>query len=97
MHWRVVGFQRRMGVEPGDDEALDWSEYLLCNQSAAFAFLVDDSERAAEHGAAPPPARPGSRQRTHRHVHGRQYELTNCSLRGQETTCVLPAGSATGR
>ena len=27
--WQVVGFQHRMGVEPGDDEHFGWSEYLL--------------------------------------------------------------------
>ena len=29
VHWQVVGFQHRMGVEPGDDEHFGWSEYLL--------------------------------------------------------------------
>ena len=39
--WQVVGFQHRMGVEPGDDEHFGWSEYLLYNQKRGFAFLVD--------------------------------------------------------
>lgn len=39
--WQVVGFQHRMGVEPGDDEHFGWSEYLLFNQKRGFTFLVD--------------------------------------------------------
>jgi len=39
--WQVVGFQHRMGVEPGDDEHFGWSEYLLYNHKRGFAFLVD--------------------------------------------------------
>ena len=42
--WQVVGFQHRMGVEPGDDEHFGWSEYLLYNQKRGFAFLVDSEE-----------------------------------------------------
>lgn len=41
VQWQVVGFQHRMGVEPGDDEHFGWSEYLLYNQKRGFAFLVD--------------------------------------------------------
>ena len=41
VHWQVVGFHHRMGVEPGDDEHFGWSEYLLYNQKRGFAFLVD--------------------------------------------------------
>ena len=41
VHWQVVGFQHRMGQEPGDDEQFGWSEYLLYNQKRGFAFLVD--------------------------------------------------------
>src|SRR3990167_4309478 len=44
VHWHVVGFQHRMGVEPGDDEHFGWSEYLLYNQKRGFAFLVDSEE-----------------------------------------------------
>jgi hypothetical protein len=42
--WQVVGFQHRMGHEPGDDEHFGWSEYLLYNQKRGFNFLVDSSE-----------------------------------------------------
>ena len=41
--WQVVGFQHRMGHEPGDDEHFGWSEYLLYNQKRGFIFLVDSS------------------------------------------------------
>ena len=41
VQWQVVGFQHRMGQEPGDDEQFGWSEYLLYNQKRGFAFLVD--------------------------------------------------------
>ena len=44
VHWQVVGFQHRMGQEPGDDEQFGWSEYLLFNQKRGFAFLVDSSD-----------------------------------------------------
>ena len=39
--WQVVGYQRRQGREPGDDESFAWSEYLLYNRERGFAFLVD--------------------------------------------------------
>jgi hypothetical protein len=39
--WQVVGFQHRMGREPGDDESFGWSEYLLYNKTRGFCFLVD--------------------------------------------------------
>lgn len=43
--WQVVGFQHRMGHEPGqsDDESehFGWSEYLLYNRQRGFSFLVD--------------------------------------------------------
>jgi hypothetical protein len=39
--WQVVGFQHRMGQEPGDDEQFGWSEYLLYNRKRGFSFLVD--------------------------------------------------------
>ena len=42
--WQVVGFQHRMGVEPGDDEHFGWSEYLLYNKKRGFSFLVDSEE-----------------------------------------------------
>ncbi|WP_024539785.1 DUF4178 domain-containing protein [Comamonas badia] len=42
--WQVVGFQHRMGQEPGDDEQFGWEEYLLYNQQKGFTFLVDASD-----------------------------------------------------
>ena len=42
--WQVVGFQRRQGREPGDDESFVWDEYLLYNAKAGFAFIVDSSD-----------------------------------------------------
>ena len=39
--WQVLGFQHRMGLEPGDDEQFGWSEYLLYNRQRGFTFLVD--------------------------------------------------------
>lgn len=44
VHWQVVGFQHRMGVEPGDDEHFGWDEYLLYNRKRGFTFLVDSTE-----------------------------------------------------
>jgi hypothetical protein len=45
VHWQVVGFQHRMGQEPGDeDERFGWSEYLLYNRKRGFTFLVDSEE-----------------------------------------------------
>ncbi len=43
--WQVVGFQHRMGHEPGDaDEHFGWNEYLLYNQKMGFQFLVDATD-----------------------------------------------------
>ncbi len=43
--WQVVGFQHRMGREPGDDDELfGWDEYLLFNRKKGFMFLVDSDE-----------------------------------------------------
>jgi hypothetical protein len=43
--WQVVGFQHRMGHEPGDDdEQFGWDEYLLFNLKKGFTFLVDSQE-----------------------------------------------------
>ncbi|MBP7567537.1 MAG: DUF4178 domain-containing protein [Burkholderiaceae bacterium] len=39
--WQVVGFQHRMGTEPGDDEHFGWGEYLVFNAERGFMFLVD--------------------------------------------------------
>jgi endogenous inhibitor of DNA gyrase (YacG/DUF329 family) len=40
VHWQVVGFQHRAGVEP-DGERFGWDEYLLYHRKRGFAFLVD--------------------------------------------------------
>ena len=42
--WQVVGFQHRMGKEPGEDEQFGWSEYLIYNAQRGFQFLVDSTE-----------------------------------------------------
>lgn len=42
--WQVVGFQHRMGHEPGEDERFGWDEYLLYNRKRGFIFLVDSQE-----------------------------------------------------
>lgn len=42
--WQVVGFQHRMGQEPGDDEMFGWDEYLLYNKKRGFSFLVDATD-----------------------------------------------------
>ncbi|NVO06867.1 MAG: DUF4178 domain-containing protein [Rhodoferax sp.] len=43
--WQVVGYQHRMGHEPGDtDEHFGWDEYLLFNRKRGFSFLVDSTE-----------------------------------------------------
>ena len=44
VNWQVVGFQNRLGTEPGDDESFGWNEYLLFNQKRGFCFLVDSQE-----------------------------------------------------
>jgi hypothetical protein len=43
--WQVVGYQERcnVAVDP-EDETWFWREYLLYNQQAGFAFLVDSNE-----------------------------------------------------
>lgn len=43
--WQVVGYQHRVGTEPGDDdEQFGWDEYLLYNRQRGFSFLVDASD-----------------------------------------------------
>ncbi|HNE59474.1 MAG TPA: DUF4178 domain-containing protein [Ottowia sp.] len=42
--WQVVGWQRRSGREPGDDEKFEWKEYLLYHRERGFAFLVDTED-----------------------------------------------------
>ena len=83
MHWRVVGFQHRMGVEPaarGGDEHFGWREYLLWPE----AWLrVSWSIPRLEHGAptadapqmaaqaAPPRYQPGHQVRPEIHLRAR--------------------------
>jgi ribosomal protein S27E len=44
-HWQVVGYQHRIGHEPGDeDEHFGWDEYLLYNRKRGFIFLVDSTD-----------------------------------------------------
>ena len=42
--WQVVGFQHRVGQEPGDEEQFGWEEYLLYNRKRGFTFLVDATD-----------------------------------------------------
>ena len=42
--WQVVGFQHRLGHEPGEDETFGWDEYLLYNRKRGFIFVVDSQE-----------------------------------------------------
>ncbi|MEJ6021404.1 DUF4178 domain-containing protein [Ramlibacter sp. PS4R-6] len=43
--WQVVGYQHRVGHEPGDDdESFGWEEYLLYNAKKGFTFLVDSED-----------------------------------------------------
>lgn len=42
--WQVVGYQHRMGHEPGDDEQFGWDEYLLYQRKRGFIFLVDSDD-----------------------------------------------------
>ncbi len=45
VEWQVVGFQHRMGSDPGDPaEHFGWEEYLLYNRKRGFIFLVDASD-----------------------------------------------------
>ncbi len=44
VNWQVVGFQNRLGTEPGDEESFGWNEYLLFNQKRGFCFLVDSQQ-----------------------------------------------------
>jgi hypothetical protein len=45
VQWQVVGYQHRVGNEPGDtEEQFEWDEYLLYNRKRGFSFLVDSDE-----------------------------------------------------
>lgn len=61
--WQVVGFQERCDIpEDDEDEQSFWREYLLFNQMAGFAFLVDTREGwsfVRTLTGAPSPARGG--------------------------------------
>ncbi|MGA0572015.1 DUF4178 domain-containing protein [Variovorax sp. VNK109] len=72
--WQVVGFQHRMGVEPGDDEHFGWSEYLLFNQKRGFTFLVDaeDGWSLVKPTTGAPMMAPGGRAATYL---GTRYQL----------------------
>lgn len=43
VQWQVVGFQRCQGQDT-DNEEFTWDEYLLFNQKAGFAFLLDTED-----------------------------------------------------
>jgi hypothetical protein len=42
--WQVLGFQHRIGKEPGDDESFGWDEYLLYEPKEGFAFVIDAND-----------------------------------------------------
>jgi ribosomal protein S27E len=63
LRWQVVGYQHRMGHEPGDeDESFGWEEYLLYNQKFGFRFLVDaeDGWSLVKPTTGAPKYKPGS-------------------------------------
>lgn len=72
--WQVVGFQHRMGNEPGDDEHFGWSEYLLYNRKRGFAFLVDaeDGWSLVKPVTGAPTYKPGALSATYLNT---RYEL----------------------
>jgi hypothetical protein len=74
VNWQVVGFQHRMGVEPGDDEHFGWSEYLLFNAKRGFTFLVDSDEgwSLVKPTTGAPVVAPGSQSATYL---GTRYKL----------------------
>ena len=65
--WQVVGFQHRMGNEPGDDEHFGWSEYLLYNRKRGFTFLVDaeDGWSVVKPVTGAPTYKPGAQTATY--------------------------------
>jgi len=83
--WQVVGFQHRMGVEPGDDEHFGWSEYLLYHPKRGFCFLVDaeDGWSLVKPTTGAPSTTSGGRSATYL---GTRYELK--STYKAETTYV---------
>jgi len=81
--WQVVGFQHRMGQEPGDDERFGWDEYLLYNRKRGFSFLVDaeDGWSMVRPTTGAPTAAPGGQTarylgRTYRQQYAYEAETT---------------------
>ena len=75
VQWQVVGFQHRMGQEPGDDEQFGWDEYLLYNRKRGFSFLVDSTDGwSMVKPATGAPAMAGSTARTATYL-GTTYAL----------------------
>ncbi len=76
--WQVVGFQRRTGIEVGDDEedAFHWEEYLLYHRQRGFVFLVDASDgwSLVRPTAGAPKYKGGAQTATYL---GRDYRLTS--------------------
>ncbi|MGB3068985.1 MAG: DUF4178 domain-containing protein [Ottowia sp.] len=78
--WQVVGFQRRTGVIPAqdedeeDEEEFEWDEYLLYNVTRGFIFLLDTSEgwSLVRSTTGAPKYRRGAQTATYL---GRQYSL----------------------
>jgi ribosomal protein L37AE/L43A len=73
--WQVVGFQHRLGHEPGDsDESFGWDEYLLYNRQRGFIFLVDSEEgwSVVKPTTGAPALSPGEQSATYL---GTRYEL----------------------
>ena len=84
--WQVVGFQHRMGQEPGDDEQFGWSEYLLYHRQRGFAFLVDSEDGWSLVRPTTGAPRLASSQRSATYL-GTTYQLQ--SSYNAETTYVL--------
>jgi endogenous inhibitor of DNA gyrase (YacG/DUF329 family) len=82
--WQVVGFQHRMGQEPGDaDEHFGWSEYLLYNAQRGFQFLVDaeDGWSLVKPTTGAPTVSAGAASATYM---GTTYQL-QCAYRAETT------------
>ncbi len=86
LQWQVVGFQHRMGEEPGDDESFGWEEYLLFNQKAGFAFLVDSADGWSMARVTTGVPKLSKNRSTAKYM-GRQYQLQ--SRYTAETTYAL--------
>ena len=93
--WQVVGFQHRMGQEPGDDEQFGWEEYLLYNARARLQ-LPGGRHRRLEPGQAGHRRAGAGRQRAKRELAGHHLQAAirlqgRDHLRGRR---VLLAGAA---